>query len=119
MPPKATGSRGIEKLWARSKIDYLLESLHFGADPEATRQSVTELALDHHLVSRYTSLVAVDVQQTAPARTGKNSSSKPADLPQTATPAELLRIAGVLLMLVSFALLSGTRRLRWRGDIRS
>ena len=110
-PPRGIETRGIDKLWARGKIDLLLESLHFGADPDSTRQAVTELALRHHLVSRYTSLVAVDTQQTAPARAATSASQQPLALPQTATPAALLRIAGAALMLLSVALLAMRRRL--------
>ncbi len=118
VPPKALAARGIEKLWGRSKIDFLLESLHFGADPETTRQSVIELALHHHLVSRFTSLVAVDPNRTAPARSGGQNAAA-TGLPQTATPAAALRIVGLLLMALSLALLVGWRRRPWRVGTRS
>jgi len=58
---------GIDKLWARRKIQALMDSLHEGADAKTVRQAVTDLGLRHHLVTDYTSLVAVDDQPTAPA----------------------------------------------------
>ena len=58
---------GIDKLWARRKIDSLTDSLLEGANAAEVRRQVTELGLRHHLVTRWTSLVAVDVEPTAPA----------------------------------------------------
>jgi Ca-activated chloride channel homolog len=58
---------GIDKLWARRKIQALTDSLHQGADAEEVRHAVIETGLRHHLVTDYTSLVAVDVTPTAPA----------------------------------------------------
>ncbi len=58
---------GIDKLWARRKIQALTDSLRQGADREKVRQDVLALGLRHNLVTDYTSLVAVDVTPTAPA----------------------------------------------------
>lgn len=63
---------GIHKLWAKKKIEALLDSLSFpagaaAADPEEVRRAVLELGLRHHLVTPYTSLVAVDEVPAAPA----------------------------------------------------
>ncbi|HET9210265.1 MAG TPA: VIT domain-containing protein [Thermoanaerobaculia bacterium] len=66
MAAKLKGA-GIDKLWARRKIQALMDSLHEGADAKTVRQAVTDLGLRHHLVTEYTSLVAVDDQPTAPA----------------------------------------------------
>ena len=51
---------GISTLWARRKIEYLIDSRVAGADEALIRKLVIETALEHHLVSPYTSLVAVD-----------------------------------------------------------
>jgi Ca-activated chloride channel family protein len=56
---------GIGRLWAQRKIESLEQSVDRGADPAAVRSEVLQLAIDHHLVSRYTSLIAVE---QAPAR---------------------------------------------------
>jgi Ca-activated chloride channel homolog len=58
---------GIDKLWARKKIEALTASLQDGASPSEVQQAITGLGLRHHLVTDYTSLVAVDDQATAPS----------------------------------------------------
>ena len=60
----AQGS-GIGVLWARDKIGALMDAAREGASAEETRTKVIELALTHHLVTKYTSLIAID---RAPAR---------------------------------------------------
>ncbi len=68
--PLAGAARGvgIGKLWARRKVTALTEpviggepgSSSGGSDPDEVRRQVVELALAHGLVTRYTSLVALD-----------------------------------------------------------
>jgi Ca-activated chloride channel family protein len=58
---------GIDKLWARRKIQALTDSRQEGADAGEVRRAVVDLGLRHHLVTDYTSLVAVDDQPTGPA----------------------------------------------------
>jgi Ca-activated chloride channel family protein len=55
-------SDGIATHWARQKIRYLMDSLSLGADSEQIRPEIIDIALENHLVSRYTSLVAVEKQ---------------------------------------------------------
>jgi Ca-activated chloride channel family protein len=57
---------GIDKLWARRKIQGLMDSLDMGAEVTEVRRAVVELGLRHHLVTDYTSLVATDEAATAP-----------------------------------------------------
>lgn len=61
--------RGIDRLWARSEIDSLDDQIrryaYDGRDPQALREQATDVAMNFHLVSAYTSLVAVDA---TPAR---------------------------------------------------
>jgi Ca-activated chloride channel family protein len=79
---------------------------------------VVDVALAHHLVSKYTSLVAVDVTPTAPPGTVSTQSALPTNLPegwsfeavfggaQTATPAErhfLLGLAALLLAVIAWS----------------
>jgi Ca-activated chloride channel family protein len=73
----AAPGQGIDKLWARQKVDALTDSLAeptSGVSPERreqateeVRRAVTDLGLRHGLVTAYTSLMAVDVAATAPA----------------------------------------------------
>ncbi|XCN75027.1 MAG: marine proteobacterial sortase target protein [Candidatus Electrothrix aestuarii] len=62
---------GIAVLWARKKIRMLMDSLASGADAQQVEQEVTTLALANHLVSRYTSLIAVEEQISRPGDTEK------------------------------------------------
>ncbi|MBE9563683.1 MAG: marine proteobacterial sortase target protein, partial [Proteobacteria bacterium] len=59
----STSRNGISVSWAREKIDSLM-NLHHQSNTENERNSIekeiTDTALKHHLVSRYTSLIAVD-----------------------------------------------------------
>lgn len=73
---------GVAKLWARDKIDDLMNGLFAGGDAEETRKHVIALALGHSLVTEFTSLVAVD---SAPARPGAErliSQNVPLNLPK-------------------------------------
>jgi len=101
---------GIAKLWARQKIEALSDSLGAGATAEQVRSGTLAVALEHHLVSDTTSLVAVD---TTPAGTQSRSCTPelvplnlPAgwggedqgSLPQGGTSARLLILFGLLLL---------------------
>ncbi|MFT6437369.1 MAG: Ca-activated chloride channel family protein, partial [Candidatus Azotimanducaceae bacterium] len=51
-------SRGIATLWARRKIASLQDEATMGANIETTKQAIIDVALNHRLVSKYTSFVA-------------------------------------------------------------
>jgi Ca-activated chloride channel family protein len=58
---KATAGSGIAKLWARRKIDDAEVAQSIGRlTPEGADKEILAVALEHHLVSRVTSLVAID-----------------------------------------------------------
>ena len=125
---------GIDVLWARRKIEGLMNQyreLYSGIERDDIQDSITNLALNYHLVSKFTSLVAVDVSPSRPE--GEVLVSMPVikkeavqkDLaleslaalrmtqqimliPQTATNATLWMIIGLVLMFV--ALVFGRRR---------
>ena len=67
-----TQSAGVGALWARARIADLLDKLRRGADKDVTRAAAVETALAHHLVSKYTSLVAVKHRWTWPDARRKN-----------------------------------------------
>lgn len=110
-------SPGIAALWARARIEDLMDRQRRGADPEKTRLTVIETALTHHLVSKYTSLVAVDKTPVRPANAGLRSDQVPSLLPHgqsqnaifgfpaTASGAPLHRALGMLFLLLALALL--------------
>jgi Ca-activated chloride channel family protein len=60
-------SPGVAALWARARIADLFDQQRRGADEDVTRDAVVKTALMHHLVSKYTSLVAVDKTPVRPA----------------------------------------------------
>lgn len=97
---------GVGALWARSKIASLMDQLRTGATVEEIRPKVVEVALAHHLVSAYTSLVAVDVTPSAPAGVTKTAMVKASapkgwepyvgQIPQTDTAMMLQFLLGLL-----------------------
>jgi Ca-activated chloride channel family protein len=107
-----TNRAGIAVLWARKKIRRLMDSLASGAAPEEVKKEVTTLALGNHLVSRYTSLVAVEKKISRPKNSPLQTSKQPINLPAgwqhntifagqaaTATPAAMLLGIGLLLLI--------------------
>ncbi len=74
-------SSGIHRLWARRKIAALMDKKTRGASEEAVRSKVVDVALAHHLVSKYTSLVAVDVTPTRPVDEKLKKAAVPTNLP--------------------------------------
>jgi Ca-activated chloride channel family protein len=109
---------GISTLWARRKIEYLIDSRVAGVDEALIREHVIATALEHHLVSPYTSLVAVDktparsaaaalerrsIENTMPA-----GAQWQAAFPKTATPGPLLRWLGAIALIFAGSLLVAT-----------
>ena len=115
------GGDNLAKLWARKKIEALEDSLMFGADPELTQLEITGLALDYGLLTRHTSLVAVDKtprrnsnelleQSDVPGLLPAGSTARLAGFPSTATGwlSQLLLSLFVLLLSTSMLVLSGS-----------
>ena len=99
--------RGISTLWARRKIEHTLDAKIDGVSADLIRKIVLDVALEHKIVSPYTSFVAVD---ETPARADSQplerrniASMRPAGqtavaLPQTASLAPFYRLLGALLV---------------------
>tara|TARA_R110000868_G_scaffold158190_3_gene386132 strand:+ start:14521 stop:16755 length:2235 start_codon:yes stop_codon:yes gene_type:complete len=157
---EARPASGVVTLWARNRIRALEEMRFQGASSASIDASVLETALDFHLVSRLTSLVAVDATPARPVgedlaqtavpnmipdgwdfdavmderadpvqhaaldpallarlRAGEAPEAAPVDangvpLPATATPRELLMLAGGLLMLIALIWMIANRERR-------
>jgi Ca-activated chloride channel family protein len=78
----AADGNGLSKLWARRKItDAELARTLGQATQVETDKQVLRLALDHHLVSRLTSLVAVDTTPSRPAGAQLTRAELPLNLP--------------------------------------
>ncbi|OCP17350.1 MULTISPECIES: marine proteobacterial sortase target protein [unclassified Ensifer] len=78
---KSATGEGIAKLWARRKIDDLEASASAIADPATLDRQIETVALTHHLVSRVTSLVAVDATPSRPAGENLTETNVPLNLP--------------------------------------
>ena len=65
--PEEQAHAGAGVLWARQKIEGLMDQLSQGQDAETVRQQVLPVALKHRLLSAYTSFVAVDETPVRPA----------------------------------------------------
>lgn len=119
--PAAQPGHGIARLWAQARITALDDALRDGADPEQIRQQTLEVALRHGLVSRYTSLVAVERRQARPDGADLASmqfaNAAPAGsigYAQGATPARM-RLALAILLAAAALLLAGRRRSNREG----
>ncbi|HSY49490.1 MAG TPA: marine proteobacterial sortase target protein [Thermoanaerobaculia bacterium] len=104
--PAPGTSESIARLWGREKIESLTDHLGDGSDPKGVEAAVIAVALQHHLVSQYTSLIAVDhtpqgLNATCVAELLPSGNPAQEDaagtLPQTATPAALLMMIGMSL----------------------
>lgn len=126
--PEARGQGGLARLWARRKLGALNDALLASDDPEPLRSEALELALGFGLVSRFTSLVAVERTPVRPAGelaatrliplrmpAGWQPSAAVIGLPVTATAARVWLCSGLLAMLA--ALLLGLRP-EWRHRAR-
>ncbi|SPP63483.1 marine proteobacterial sortase target protein [Nitrospira lenta] len=105
---------GLSVFWARQKIAALMDQQRYNQDEAATKQAVLDVALPHHLVSKYTSLIAVDVTPVRPAdkllQTHAMKTNLPDGqdyqaifgLPQTATSGQLQILLGLATLLAAW-----------------
>jgi Ca-activated chloride channel family protein len=82
----ATGHRGVASLWARHKIAGLLDEKLTGRDEAAVRADVLPVALQHQLLSPYTSFVAVEEVISRPQGQGLGSKAVPNTRPRGQSP---------------------------------
>ena len=66
-------SRGISTLWARRKIESLLDSLVTGADKDQVKSQVISTSIAHQTLSPYTSFIAVEKPAELLPLTAKNN----------------------------------------------
>jgi len=118
LPAAGNTNEGIARLWGREKIESLMDHISDGSDPKGVEAAVIAVALQHHLVSQYTSLVAIDQTpqgltascKAEPLPTGNATDDAPdGTLPQTATPAGLLLLIGVSLVGVALIAMKLTK----------
>lgn len=102
----ATAAQGVHRLWARRKIRQIMSDANLGIAAADIRAEVVETALEHQLVSQYTSLVAVDKVPVRPVSEALAATPQVARLryPQTASGWPLWLLIGMLALLASGAL---------------
>ncbi|MCU7867237.1 MAG: marine proteobacterial sortase target protein [Candidatus Thiodiazotropha sp. (ex Lucinoma borealis)] len=121
-------SKGVHALWARQRIAALMTAPVDEEGGETRRKAVLDLALKHQLVSRYTSLIAVEKEPVRPPDEPLRGGMMPVNLPhgwqaqsvfgklpQTATRGPFVLLLGALLMLASLLLHRGTLTRRSNG----
>jgi len=105
-------ANNLDVLWAREKIAHLMDKLVTRElTMEETKPQITELGVAHQIVTRFTSFVAVEKQPSRPTSAKAKHHQVPnlmpkgstMQAPKTATPATLLAIIGLLLMLLGHA----------------
>ena len=113
---------GIGVLWARARIESLIDELRHGAKEESIRPAVIQTALAHHLVSKYTSLVAIDKTPVRPVSESLKKEQVPNQLPYgqsmnaiygfpaTATGAAGYRFSGLAILFLALLVLCVLRK---------
>ena len=108
---------GTAAVWARAHIADLMDQARRGADADSVRDAVLKTALAHRVVSKYTSLVAVDKTPVRPSGAALEREQVPNlmahgqsakaifGFPATATRAPAYRRNGALLIALATILL--------------
>lgn len=116
---QANNAENLDTLWARQKIASLMDKLNTGEQTqEQVKPEVIELGVKHQIVSQFTSFVAVEEVISKPQDQKAKHNNVPNRMPkgntmqapQTATPATLLSLSGLLL--IGLALLIRRRSMR-------
>jgi Ca-activated chloride channel family protein len=117
----AEQSEGVGALWARARIAELMGTERRSRDVAELRAAIVETALAHHLVSKYTSLVAVDKTPVRPAGDPLSGEQVPNlmpygqsvnaifGFPATASSAPMLRMTGMVCLLAALLLTAALR----------
>jgi Ca-activated chloride channel family protein len=117
-------SAGVAALWAREKIENTLDNARRRGVGEDAQQIATQTALQYHLVSKYTSLVAIDKTPVRPAGAALGKEQVPNLLPYgqshnaifgfpaTATTATQHLLTGAACLFVALLLVCLRRRSR-------
>jgi len=115
---QSTGSAGMGSLWARGKVEGLMDSIRNGTPEDMVRAEVINLATAHNLVTRYTSFVAVDKTPVRVSDAQLKLAAVPTnlpegwdygkvfgELPQGATDSRFALLSGSILLLLALAML--------------
>ncbi len=112
----SNNASGISRLWARQKIQQLLDQQIMYADYERHKEAITTTALRHQLLSPYTSFVAVEERisrpETKPTTDKKipnlaPDGSQAFNYPMTALNWQVQLLIGILLFVIGLWLNRG------------
>lgn len=119
-----TGSEGITSLWARRRIENLMNEQWTSGDEKLHLNEIINLSIRHSVLSKYTAFLAVEKtpvrDRQNPLHSVKIKNLMPSgnemlmvDLPKGATGANAWLAAGLLLLLLTIILrtIAGVRRL--------
>ena len=121
-------SEGVASVWARSKIEALMDQKYAGIPEAQIRPDVLQLALEHQLLSPYTSFVAVEETISRPAsaqlKAGVVANAVPAGqsahqyaYPSTATRSARSLVLACFMLFASALLILAGRKHRGQYDI--
>lgn len=112
----ATPAPGVSKLWGKNKISALMDKIHLQqGDPELLKQQIVDLSLKHHVLSQYTSYVAVDKQPVRRADQALQETQVANLLPKgMAFPKTALGTLPTLLLSLLSLMMAGLIKLRTR-----
>jgi Ca-activated chloride channel family protein len=104
--------KGIAKMWARKKVESLMDARVRGMDRDAVRQEILDVALSHEILSPFTSFVAVEEEVSRPAVDTLKHTKVKGNLPhgtetkkffgpRTATPLSFKFTSGLLALFIA------------------
>jgi len=125
-PTKSTHSqdtaKNLDTVWARQKVANLMDKFVTNElSRETVKPLIVDLGINHNIVTKFTSLVAVEQTPSRPAHEKAKHKNVPnlipkgntMPAPQTATPAALLTLLGGLMILLGGLLSRRTRTSKW------
>jgi Ca-activated chloride channel family protein len=118
--PGSSRGSGVATRWARAKVESLVDGLYGGAEEASVRAQVIAVAREFNLITRYTSLVAVEELRSATgpwARHDVASALPPGlapggELPQGGTTGPLFFLIGLALSAAGALVALSARLLR-------
>jgi Ca-activated chloride channel family protein len=120
---RGESAAGLGSAWARAKVASLMDAIREGAVETEVRAQVVALASAHRLVTKYTSIVAVDRTPVRPAPDEVKTAPVPTllpegweynkvfgELPRGATDSRFAMLTGLMALLLGAVLLALRRR---------
>ncbi len=94
----AASQKGLSVHWGREEIQHWMRASIKGLSSDEVKKEVLRVALKHHLVSKYTSLVAVDVTPLRPLDKALESKAIKSKMPAGFSPAGFSQVNQPVLM---------------------